>query len=135
MMWLTIFLCSLIGLVPFVGIALAPTLISALCKPVGWYLRQKTAGRKEQIIERVDEDEKAFEITAGERSGGDEDWENVEAYTVGSAENGKKADAEWDGIVGFFHPFWCALYPLRLGMMLTLVVMLVEEENESSGLP
>jgi len=32
-------------------------------------------------------------------------WENVDANTVGTASNGAKGEEEWDGIVGFFHPF------------------------------
>ena len=41
--------------------------------------------------------------------GGNEDqdgWEAIDAYGLGSAKNGEKAEQEWDGIVGFFHPFW-----------------------------
>jgi alpha-1,2-mannosyltransferase len=36
----------------------------------------------------------------------DDEWEQVEASTVGSAVNGGKADKDWSGLVGFFHPFW-----------------------------
>ena len=31
--------------------------------------------------------------------------ESVDAYAVGFAKNGEKGEQEWDGIVGFFHPF------------------------------
>jgi alpha-1,2-mannosyltransferase len=36
----------------------------------------------------------------------DDGWENLEAYAEASADNGGMAPKEWDGIVGFFHPFW-----------------------------
>lgn len=84
---------------------LGPKLLFKVGSMFGYYLRKKTAGRKAQILELVDADEKEFKEEGGERRDSDE-WENVEAYAVGSSKNGEKADKEWDGIVGFFHPFW-----------------------------
>ncbi|CAK7269763.1 asparagine-linked glycosylation protein [Sporothrix epigloea] len=37
--------------------------------------------------------------------GADEDWENVEAEASAPSGNGGKDAQDWDGIVGFFHPF------------------------------
>ncbi|RAL65518.1 hypothetical protein DID88_001084 [Monilinia fructigena] len=58
-------------------------------------------GGKAQVLERVAIDQKEYK---GKRRGSD-DWENVESCATGKANNGEKADKEWDGIVGFFHPF------------------------------
>lgn len=54
----------------------------------------------------MEEDEKAYleKKTAGEKTL-DGDWENVEAYAVGSSPNGQTGEKQWDGVVGFFHPF------------------------------
>lgn len=132
-MWLTLLLASLVGLVPIIVIILGPILLAALCKPLGWYLQRKTAGRRQQILARVEEDEKALAEVKGTKVV-DEDWENIDAHTVGTAENGKQADAEWDGVVGFFHPFWYAIPCLLSPFLADLIeVMLVEAENVSSG--
>lgn len=84
---------------------LGPKLLFRVGSTFGYYLRKKTAGRKAQILELVEAEEKEFQEEGGEPRDSDE-WENVEAYAVGSAKNGEKADKEWDGVVGFFHPFW-----------------------------
>lgn len=39
-------------------------------------------------------------------SDGDDEWETVDSYALGTSPNGGKGEKEWDGIVGFFHPFW-----------------------------
>jgi alpha-1,2-mannosyltransferase len=103
---LTIFLATLLGVVPLVALFLAPKVITATGRTVGWYLRRKTEGRRAQILERVDGDEKALEADKSSRRNSDEEWENIESFAAGTAKNGEKADREWDGIVGFFHPFW-----------------------------
>jgi alpha-1,2-mannosyltransferase len=54
------------------------------------------------------EEERALEVDKDGRGNSDEEWENIESFAVGTAKNGEKADREWDGIVGFFHPFWYA---------------------------
>jgi alpha-1,2-mannosyltransferase len=95
----------LIASTPLAIMILGPKLLFKVGSMFGYYLRKKTAGRKAQILELVDADEKEFKEEGGERRDSDE-WENVEAYAVGSSKNGEKADKEWDGIVGFFHPFW-----------------------------
>lgn len=95
----------LVACTPLTIMLLGPKLVSRVGRAFGYYLRKKTAGRKAQILELVEADKKEYLEEDGERRDSDE-WENVEAYAVGSAKNGVKADKEWDGIVGFFHPFW-----------------------------
>jgi alpha-1,2-mannosyltransferase len=107
-LWYTIILALLLSIVPIFSVILVPKIIIAAGRIVGWYLRRKTAGRRAQILERVESEEKLFAVDEGSRRDSDEDWENVESYAAGTAKNGEKADKEWDGIVGFFHPFWYA---------------------------
>lgn len=52
----------------------------------------------------TEKDEAEFEKNKGRRDS--DEWENVDAYAVGTAGNGEKGQSEWDGIVGFYHPFW-----------------------------
>jgi len=95
----------LIAATPMSLILFGPKLVFYLGGIVGYYLKKKTAGRRAQILDLVEQEEKDFLAEGGEREDAD-DWENVEGYTTATAKNGEKADKEWDGIVGFFHPFW-----------------------------
>jgi alpha-1,2-mannosyltransferase len=97
----------LLAAIPFAWLFLVPLLWRAAGLMLGWYLRRKTDGRRARVLEVIEEDEKAFEQNSQGRSASDDDeWEAVEAYAVSSANNGETGEAEWDGIVGFFHPFW-----------------------------
>ncbi|KAK5661458.1 hypothetical protein OQA88_11359 [Cercophora sp. LCS_1] len=74
---------------------------------LGWYLRKKTDGRRCHVLDLVEKDEERYRENARQRKAkdGDDEWEKVDAYTAGTSQNGDKGEKEWDGIVGFFHPF------------------------------
>jgi alpha-1,2-mannosyltransferase len=98
---------------------LAPALISVVFLPktlhllaelVGSRLRRSSTTRRELLLDRVATETKNFEAEHKEKSKeDDDDWEKIVPSPIGSAVNGGKADADWKGIVGFFHPFWYAL--------------------------
>ncbi|KAI0025063.1 hypothetical protein F4780DRAFT_792642 [Xylariomycetidae sp. FL0641] len=72
----------------------------------GWYLRKKTEGRRALIIRATAESERNFqEKKALKQEASDDDWENIEGSYSGSSPNGEEGARDWDGIVGFFHPF------------------------------
>ena len=83
---------------------------------LGWFIQKRTRSRREFIVSRVRADEEEFQAKrAGKSSPStsqaeDEDWEKVDTSTssVGTAGgNGQaRGDENWDGIIGFFHPFW-----------------------------
>lgn len=98
-----IILVSILGSLPLLVVLLGPKLGFWAGRTVGIYLQQKTAGRKAQILELAVKDERKWEEKGKGRRDSD-DWESVEG--LGTAENGEKGESEWDGIVGFFHPFW-----------------------------
>ena len=93
-----------------INVILLPLCWRAFGALLGWYLRKRTEGRRCHILEVVEADEKKFReerrnsTSSGE--GGEDGWEKVDADVVGTAKNGDKYDDSWDGIVGFFHPFW-----------------------------
>ncbi|KAL8861229.1 MAG: hypothetical protein Q9178_002445 [Gyalolechia marmorata] len=73
---------------------------------LGWYLRRRTAPRRSSILARVKIEEAQSSAAASQSSESDNgEWEKVERHVVGSAQNGEEADNEWEGIIGFFHPF------------------------------
>lgn len=75
---------------------------------LGWYLRKSTEGRRALIIRTTTENEAKFreskttEEDGSSISSDNESWENIDGSMVGTSNNG---DRDWDGIVGFFHPF------------------------------
>ena len=108
---LSIVAVSFFGFLPLAGILvmmLGPKLVFWVGGWVGTYLRTKTEGRKVQILELVENDEEAW-VRDAKKEGGRRDsdeWESVEGYAGASVGNGEKGGEEFDGIVGFFHPFW-----------------------------
>ncbi|KAK6063653.1 alpha-mannosyltransferase alg11 [Seiridium cupressi] len=69
---------------------------------LGWYLRRKTDGRRALIVRVTEEHEQEYQASESNKSSGrsslDEEWEKIGSSTENS-------DQDWDGIVGFFHPF------------------------------
>jgi alpha-1,2-mannosyltransferase len=108
-----IIVVSILGFLPLATIMLGPKLVFYVGGTLGYYLRKKTAGRKAHILELVATEEKEY-AAEGENRRDSDDWENVDAYATGTAKNGEKADREWDGIVGFFHPFWCVFASAKI---------------------
>ncbi|RYC60003.1 GDP-Man:Man(3)GlcNAc(2)-PP-dolichol alpha-1,2-mannosyltransferase [Xylaria longipes] len=98
---------AVIGVSPFAAIALwhvVPILfhafVGALGACAGWYLRRKTDGRRALIIRATDDSE------AGLRDKNKSDGATVKTSSNGEkTDEGEKKDRDWDGIVGFFHPF------------------------------
>ncbi|KAF4260368.1 hypothetical protein CNMCM8714_001132 [Aspergillus fumigatus] len=85
---------------------------------VGWVIQKRTRSRREFLISRVraDEEEQLVKRSKSSPRGEDEDWEKVDSSSSSSGtagpskkggNNGNRgpADADWEGIIGFFHPF------------------------------
>ncbi|KAI1506660.1 hypothetical protein F5X99DRAFT_404019 [Biscogniauxia marginata] len=99
---------------PFAALAfwnfVLPALFRIFCQTVGstagWYLRKKTEGRRSLILRATEESEKSFrEKNSTKPDSSDDDWESIDSTAVGTSGNGEKGGRDWDGIVGFFHPF------------------------------
>lgn len=90
---------------PYVLVALVALVASILLCPfafriTGWFIRRHTNARREVLLQRARE-----YVTEDVTNSVDDDWEKVDAV-VGTAPNGQKLDRDWNGVVGFFHPFW-----------------------------
>lgn len=96
---------TLIAAVPLLVYLLLPVLLRTLGSVAGSYLRKKTEGRRTQLLELMASDEKAFTKSkqASRRSSDSNDWENLDA---GSDKVEGAPAKDWEGVVGFFHPFW-----------------------------
>ena len=95
----TVLVLTAVYFIPFLGHRLGRTL--------GWYIRRRTSDRRAHLLTRAasDEEEHAEQLRHP-KAVEDEDWETVESHAAGSAKNGGKAEEDWEGIIGFFHPFW-----------------------------
>jgi alpha-1,2-mannosyltransferase len=83
--------------------------LSYVLRGIGWSIKNKTKGRRELILTRALIEEEEFRSKENKSSNGgaeDEDWEKVDNSILGTAGNGEPLGDEWEGIIGFFHPFW-----------------------------
>ena len=100
----TVLLLALIPLLP----SLVKYFIQYILRAAGYLLRRKTQGRRELILGAVRREAEDFRSGVEQpRSVEDEDWEQVEKDAAHTIRNdGLGRDADWDGVIGFFHPFW-----------------------------
>lgn len=103
------------GLLPILLSLLVPAFLTFILLPktlrfaaelVGQHLRRSSRTRRELLLARVASETKTFEAQQKNKKKEDEDWEQVGNTLPGSAVKDGQADSGWDGIVGFFHPFW-----------------------------
>lgn len=115
-----ILLVALLVAIPLISF-LAKVLAQRSLRLIGWSLQQRTSRRRELIASRVRSEEEAYR--AAQRASpkaDDDDWEKVESYATGTAPNGDSPkDVEWEGVVGFFHPFWSVTWQRRPRLALT----------------
>jgi hypothetical protein len=102
---------------------LLPYFLRFIAQNIGSTIRARTQTRRELLLKRAADDEKSTPPKPNK------DRLAKDTY------NGKPAH-EWDGIIGFFHPFWYELLLCYCNKTLTLYLAMQEEvENEASGLP
>ncbi|KAK2026884.1 glycosyl transferase group 1 [Colletotrichum zoysiae] len=90
----------IIAISPLATFVMFPYIMRGLGSLLGLYLRKKTEGRRAQLLELMNAEQESFARTSRKAASGSKD--NVQAQASGSAE---KSDANWTGVVGFFHPF------------------------------
>ncbi|KAL5415921.1 asparagine-linked glycosylation protein [Paraphaeosphaeria minitans] len=84
----------------------SPSVLRNVGQVLGRYLRRSSLTRRELLLARVAKEQRDYDAKhKNQKSREDDEWEEVETSMVGSAANGGKADKDWSGIVGFFHPF------------------------------
>jgi hypothetical protein len=102
---------------------LLPYFLRFIAQNIGSTIRARTQTRRELLLKRAADDEKSTPPTSNKDRLAKDNY------------NGKPAH-EWDGIIGFFHPFWYQHLQCHGDKTLTLYpAMQVEAANESSGLP
>lgn len=129
----SVFFASIVLTLPILIPLFGPALLATLARFVGIYLSRKTADRRSQIVELSEKDEKELAKADVKRRKSDESWESVD-HAINSD---IVKDETWDGIIGFFHPFWyvCVFWSEHSQNADIASVMPVVEERESCGLP
>lgn len=75
-------------------------------RAAGWHLIRRTKARRRGILAKAkNEEEKHHEQERVSAKSEDPDWVEVESHPGGSATNGGQAPEDWEGVVGFLHPF------------------------------
>lgn len=96
---------------------LLPHLMPTVARAVGSHIRQSGQQRKELLTARASIERKQYE-EQDDPASLDDEWEKVDrshaqAKNGAGRADGRQADQDWDGVVGFFHPFWLeSLLPL-----------------------
>jgi alpha-1,2-mannosyltransferase len=105
---------SFITFVLFFGVffflpKLALHILSYVLRRLGRSIKSKTKARTKLIISGAHKEEE-WRSKQSKSSPGitpeDEDWEKVDNTVLASVCNRARGDDEWEGIIGFFHPFW-----------------------------
>lgn len=82
---------------------LAPFIIGRFGRLLGFILKKKTDGRRAHLISLMNEDdEKYSKEYASSKTSSSGDGNAI----GGETKLDSPRDKDWDGIVGFFHPFW-----------------------------
>ena len=83
------------------SLLLSKWLVCGAARAFGSYLKRKTTARRQAVLKRVKIEEQAVEsFYRRAQKGGDDGWKTTESG------NGGQAASDWEGVVGFFHPFW-----------------------------
>ncbi|KAK7720173.1 asparagine-linked glycosylation protein [Botryosphaeria dothidea] len=95
-------LCTLL----YLAVRLLPLLVRLAGIAIGRNIRGKTQSRRELLLARAEQEEEEFSLKQKkEPRGEDEDWEKVGRRPSGSSTPGDPQNKDWQGVVGFFHPF------------------------------
>lgn len=81
-------------------------LFALVGRAAGWHLTRRTKTHRREVLsntksEQEDHHEKERVSVTSEEP----DWVEVESQPGGSATNGAQAPEDWEGVVGFLHPF------------------------------
>jgi alpha-1,2-mannosyltransferase len=96
-------LVAVLALVPLLPL-LTLGLIRIGLRIWGWSLQAKTRDRREAIRIQTARDLKVTQEKQSHSREVEDGWEKVERE--GTAPNGQVPQDDWEGIIGFFHPFW-----------------------------
>ncbi|KAL2371780.1 hypothetical protein RJ035_006153 [Blastomyces gilchristii] len=85
---------------------LAAFVFRCVFRLIGWLIARKYRWKRDLLRARINIDEKEYQLRRPKYAKQeDEDWEKVETGGMGTASHADAAEDDWEGIIGFFHPF------------------------------
>lgn len=108
---------TVVACTPFLIIILGPILLRRVGALVGWAILKKTEGRRALLVSLMDEENSKTtpESNADSKISSSDGWEKIQASSNEVKANPSEAKhKDWDGIIGFFHPFWYVIYAGKL---------------------
>lgn len=121
---------------PILLVFITPAILAILGRVVGFALRRKTSGRRQTLLAAMDEeDQKFWQENTNTKDSPSDEWETIDGASVADLGDASKTNKDWNGIVGFFHPFWYAvLYQTIMNLITNYTkVTPAEVESEFSG--
>ena len=95
----------IVAFAPLLLVFVVPRIVQLVGIALGWALKKKTDGRRGLLISLMDgENRKSAEKNLETKSTSSGEWQAVQ-----EADAEAEKPREFDGIVGFFHPFWCVV--------------------------
>lgn len=95
-------LATLLASSPLVLVFVVPAVLRTISLALGWTLRKRTDGRRAHLVALMNEQDSKFRRQSKELGSRGQDAQDT---GVGALDDAQEADQQWDGIVGFFHPF------------------------------
>ncbi|CAG9944176.1 unnamed protein product [Clonostachys rosea f. rosea IK726] len=83
---------------PFLIAFVGPKLVRLLGAGLGWILKKKTEGRRALLLSLMNDSDAKL-------AGQTKDQETAKEKGPGATKGASESQNEWDGIIGFFHPF------------------------------
>lgn len=99
---------TVIATMPILFVFVLPKFLTLVGSVLGWTLRKKTDGRRGHLVTLMNDDDKTYWEQHGESkdSASIEELKSAKAFEAGASKAPQNTNKDWDGIVGFFHPFW-----------------------------
>lgn len=104
---------TILAIQPFFFIVLVPIIANRVGRFLGFTLRKRTEGRRAQLTSVMDQEDDIYWKENPERqASGGQEWEAIGRPGPQTTSKDGKPQKDWDGIIGFFHPFWCVEYTM-----------------------
>ena len=107
-------LITFVAILPLTLLFLGPILLTFVGRCIGFGLMRKTEGRRSHLQALMNEDDRRYWASRSESkdAGSGPTTDGLHAEDLSPVNKVGKGRQDWDGIVGFFHPFWYVETPV-----------------------
>lgn len=102
---------TVLSTLPLLVVVFGPIVANRIGRFWGFTLRKRTEGRRAQLLSVMNEEDAKYQKeNPGLKTSSSEEWEAVKAADLKTTTKDGKSQKDWDGVIGFFHPFWYVGY-------------------------